>query len=163
MSYCPQDILLTNNDLLRSLRFSLNVHDYGMIAIFALTEVTVTKEQVVAWLKKDEDEGFTPIDDVLMSGFLNGLIIQRRGAKDSGIPEPETKLNNNIMLRKLKIAFDLKDDDIIALLESADFRLSKSELSAFFRRADHKHYRACQDQVLRYFLRGIQLKFRPVE
>jgi uncharacterized protein YehS (DUF1456 family) len=152
---------LTNNDVLRSLRYSLNIHDHGMIAIFALAAVTVSKEQVVAWLKKDEDEGFTLIDDVLMASFLNGLIIQRRGAKDGVIPPPETKLNHNIILRKLKIAFDLKDDDIIALLQSTDFRLSKTELSAFFRRPDHKNYRACQDQVLRYFLRGIQLKFRP--
>lgn len=152
---------MTNNDVLRSLRYSLNVHDHGMIAIFALTGAVVSKEQVVAWLKKDEDDGFAPINDVLMAGFLNGLIISRRGAKDGVIPEPERKLNHNIILRKLKIAFDLKDDDIIALLLSADFRLSKSELSAFFRRPDHKHYRACQDQVLRYFLRGIQLKFRP--
>lgn len=152
---------MTPNDVLRSLRYSLNVHDHGMIAIFALTGVTVTKDEVVAWLKKDEDEGFAPISDVLMAGFLNGLIIQRRGAKDGIIPEPETTLNHNIMLRKLKIAFDLKDDDIIALLLSAEFRLSKPELSAFFRRPDHKHYRDCQDQVLRYFLRGLQLKFRP--
>ncbi len=152
---------MTPNDVLRSLRYSLHIHDYGMIDIFALTGVTATKEQVVAWLKKDEDEGFAPISDVLMAGFLNGLIIQRRGARDGAPPEPESKLNHNIMLRKLKIAFDLKDDDIIALLESADFRLSKHELSAFFRRPDHKHYRDCQAQVLRYFLRGIQLKFRP--
>ncbi len=152
---------MTTNDVLRSLRYSLNIHDHGMIAIFALTGVSVSKEQVVAWLKKDEDEGFEPISDVLMASFLNGLIIQRRGAKDDVIPEPETKLNHNIMLRKLKIAFDLKDDDILALLQSADFRLSKSELSAFFRRPDHKHFRECQDQVLRYFLRGLQLKFRP--
>lgn len=152
---------MTPNDVLRSLRYSLNVHDYGMMDIFALAGVTVSKEQVASWLKKDEDEGFAAISDELMASFLNGLIIQRRGAKDGVIPEPEKRLNHNIMLRKLKIAFDLKDDDIIALLEKADFRLSKSELSAFFRRPDHKHYRECQDQVLRYFLRGIQLKFRP--
>ena len=152
---------MTPNDVLRSLRYSLNVHDYGMIDIFALAGVTVNKDQVVAWLKQDDDEGYQPISDELAASFLNGLIIQRRGAKDGAIPEAEKRLNHNIMLRKLKIAFDLKDDDILALLETADFRLSKHELSAFFRRPDHKHYRECQDQVLRYFLRGIQLKFRP--
>lgn len=152
---------MTPNDVLRSLRYSLNVHDYGMMDIFALSGVAVTKEQVAAWLKKDDDDGYAPISDELAASFLNGLIIQRRGAKDGVILQPEKRLNHNIMLRKLKIAFDLKDDDIISLLEQADFRLSKSELSAFFRRPDHKHYRECQDQVLRYFLRGIQLKFRP--
>ena len=152
---------MTNNDVLRSLRYTLNAPNHGMIAIFALTQVTVTKEQVISWLETDESENFAAISDVLLAGFLNGVIIQRRGAKDGVIPEPETKLNYNIILRKLKIAFDLKDDDILALLEGADFRLSKHELSAFFRRPDHKHYRACQEQVLRYFLRGISQKFRP--
>ncbi|MDX1392312.1 MAG: DUF1456 family protein [Rheinheimera sp.] len=152
---------MTNNDVLRSLRYSLNIHDYAVIAIFGLTGVSVTKEQVASWLKKDDDDGFTSIGDELMAGFLNGLIIQRRGAKDGEIPQAEKRLNHNIILRKLKIAFDLKDDDIIALLQSAEFRIGKSELSAFFRRPDHKHYRECQDQVLRYFLRGLQLKLRP--
>lgn len=153
---------MTNNDVLRSLRYTLNAPNHGMIAIFALTNVTVTKEQVMAWLESDESESFAVISDELLAGFLNGVIIQRRGAKDGVIPAPETKLNYNIIMRKLKIAFDLKDDDILALLEGADFRLSKHELSAFFRRPDHKHYRACQEQVLRYFLRGISLKFRSV-
>lgn len=152
---------MTPNDVLRSLRYSLNVHDYGMIDIFALGGATVTKDQVAAWLKKDDDAGFQAISDELAARFLNGLIIRRRGAREDGVPAAETRLNHNIMLRKLKIAFDLKDDDIISLLDSADFRLGKSELSAFFRRPDHRHYRECQDQVLRYFLRGIQLKFRP--
>jgi uncharacterized protein YehS (DUF1456 family) len=56
---------------------------------------------------------------------------------------------------------DLKDEDILAILLLADLRISKHELSAFFRRADHKHFRACKDQILRNFLQGVQLKYRP--
>lgn len=152
---------MTPNDVLRSLRYSLHLHDYAMIDMFALGGATVSKEQVVAWLTKEDEAGYVAIDDVTAARFLNGLIIAKRGAREEGIPEPETRLNHNIMLRKLKIAFDLKDDDIIALFNSVDFRLGKSELSAFFRRPDHRHYRECQDQVLRYFLRGLQLKLRP--
>ena len=80
---------MTPNDVLRSLRYSLNVHDYGMIDIFALTGVTVSKEQVVAWLKKDEDAAFQPCDDVTLATFLNGLIIERRGRKDGEQPVAE--------------------------------------------------------------------------
>lgn len=152
---------MTNNDVLRSLRYSLNFNNQAMIDIFALTDILVTKQQVIDWLVKEEEQGYQVISDVMMASFLNGLIILRRGKKDGAIPQPETKLNHNIILRKLKIAFDLKDDDILALLEKSEFRLGKHELSAFFRRADHKHYRECQDQVLRYFLRGIQLTHRP--
>ena len=132
-----------------------------MIAIFALTNVTVTKEQVMAWLEPDESESFAPISDELLASFLNGVIIQRRGAKDGVIPAPETKLNYNIILRKLKIAFDLKDDDILEVLALVDFRFSKHELSAFFRKPEQNQYRPCKDQILRNFIHGLQLKYRP--
>jgi len=66
-----------------------------------------------------------------------------------------------MVLRKLKIAFDMKNEDVLALLSTAGLDLGKHELSAFFRRTDHKHYRPCKDQVLRNFLRGLQIKYRP--
>ena len=54
----------------------------------------------------------------------------------------------------------MKDDDVLETLKLANFRLSKHELSAFFRKPDHKHYRECKDQVLRNFLQGLQVKVR---
>ena len=60
----------------------------------------------------------------------------------------------------LKIALNLKAEEIIELLALAGFHIGKHELSAFFRRADHKHYRECKDQILRNFLKGVQLKVR---
>ena len=61
---------------------------------------------------------------------------------------------------KLKIAFNLKADETLALLALNDLEISKHELSAFFRKPGHKHHRACKDQVLRNFLQGLQLKYR---
>ena len=61
---------------------------------------------------------------------------------------------------KLKIALNMKADDVLEIMRLANFSLSKHELSAFFRKPDHKHYRKCQDQVLRYFLQGLQLRHR---
>ena len=98
--------------------------------------------------------------DPLFATFLNGLIIAKRGKKDGPQAEPEQRLNNNIIFVKLKIAFNLQADSILSILALADFRLSKHELSAFFRRPDHKHYRKCQDQILRNFLKGLQLQYR---
>ena len=73
---------------------------------------------------------------------------------------PEKNLNNNIILRKLKIALNLKNDDMLELLTLADFKISKHELSAFFRKPGQSQYRECKDQILRNFLRGMQLKYR---
>ena len=95
-----------------------------------------------------------------MATFLNGLIVDKRGKKDGPQPEPEKQLSNNIVFRKLKIALNLQADEVLSLVNQADFRISKHELSAFFRKPGHKHYRECKDQVLRNFLKGMQLKYR---
>ena len=151
---------MTNNDILRRIRYIFDFDDAKMIAIFGLADHQVTRGQISDWLKKDDDPAYQRCNDTQMATFLNGLINQRRGKKEGPQPEPEHVINNNIILRKLKIALDLKNEDVLELLELAEFRLGKHELSAFFRKPDHKHFRECKDQVLRNFLTGMQLKYR---
>jgi uncharacterized protein YehS (DUF1456 family) len=151
---------VTNNDILRRIRYTFDFNDSKMIAIFGLADHQVTREQVSDWLKKDDDPAFQKCSDAQLAVFLNGLINDRRGKKDGEQPEPEQRLTNNIIFKKLKIALDLKAEDILEILELTDTHISKHELSAFFRRPDHKHYRDCKDQVFRNFLNAIQLKYR---
>ena len=73
---------------------------------------------------------------------------------------PETTINNNIVLRKLKIALDYKSKDMLETLALAELPISEHELSSFFRKQGHKHYRECKDQFLRNFLEGLRLKYR---
>jgi uncharacterized protein YehS (DUF1456 family) len=68
-----------------------------------------------------------------------------------------------VIFRKLKIALDLQAEEILAILASVEVPLSKHELSAFFRKPEHKHYRECKDQVLRNFIQGVQRKYRQEE
>ncbi len=151
---------MTNNDILRRIRYTFSFDDTKIIAIFALGGLDVTRAEISDWLKKDDDPDFQKCNDVTLARFLNGLIIEKRGKKDGPQPEPETSLTNNIIFRKLKIALNLQADEVLMLIKQADFSMSKHELSAFFRKPDHKHYRKCKDQVLRYFLKGVQLKYR---
>jgi uncharacterized protein YehS (DUF1456 family) len=148
------------NDCLRRIRYILDLDDTGMIAVFAQAEQKVTRAQVSAWLKKEDDPLYEECSDVMFATFLNGLINQKRGKKDGPQPDPEKSLNNNVVFRKLKIAFDLKAEDILSILSLAELSISKHELSAFFRRADNRHYRDCKDQILRNFLKGMQIKYR---
>ncbi len=154
---------MTNNDILRRIRYTFDFNDSKMIAVFKLADYQVAREQISDWLKKDDDPAYKSCSDMQLAIFLNGLIIDKRGKKDGPLPEPEKNLNNNIIFRKLKIALNLKNDDVLEILRMADLRISKHELSAFFRRADHKHYRVCKDQILRNFIQGMQLKYRPGE
>jgi uncharacterized protein YehS (DUF1456 family) len=151
---------VNNNDVLRRIRYAFDFNDSKMMALFALAGLPASREQISAWLKKDDDPDFKGCSDSELATFLNGLIIDRRGKKEGPLPVAEKRLGNNVIFRKLKIALDLQAEDILEILGSVDVQLSKHELSAFFRKPDHKHYRECKDQVLRNFIHGIQLKYR---
>ena len=151
---------MTNNDILRRIRYIFDFNDNKMIAVFGLADYKATREQISDWLKKDDDPAYQPCSDTQLAIFLNGLINDKRGKKEGAQPEPEQHLTNNIIFMKLKIALNLKADDVLEILSLVDMNISKHELSAFFRKTDHKHYRKCKDQILRNFLKGVQLKYR---
>ena len=130
-----------------------------MIALFASAGKSVTREQVSSWLKKDSDADFVNCVDIELAVFLNGFINEKRGKKPGPAAVAEKRLTNNIILTKLKIALNLKAEELIDLLGTVDFRLNKPELSAFSRKPDHKHYRECKDQVLRNLLQAIDKKY----
>ena len=152
---------MTNNDYLKNIRYTFDFSDTKMMAIFALADLQVDRWLLARWFKKDDDPDYKDCEDVEFAIFLNGLIIDKRGKKDGPKPVPEKEITNNIILRKLKIALDLKSEDLLEILALADFKLSNHELTAFFRKPNHKNFRICKDQVLRNFLKGLQIKFRP--
>jgi len=154
---------MINNDILRRLRYTFDFDDNKMIGIFALAGMTVSRDEVRAWLKQDEDAEYQTCGNTAFVAFLDGLIIEKRGPKDGPAAVPDLTLNNNVVFRKLKIALNLQAEDILELLGLVEFRMSKHELSAFFRKVDHKHYRECKDQILRNFLNGIQQKFHTAK
>lgn len=154
---------MTNNDILRRIRYTFDYGDDKMIALFSSGGKQVTRAEVSDWLKKEEDPEYKGLNDEYLAAFLNGFINEKRGKKEGPQPAPEKRLNNNVTLRKLKIALNLKDEDILEILLLANFRLSKHELSAFFRKPDHQHYRPLKDQILRNFLHGMQIKYRGNE
>jgi uncharacterized protein YehS (DUF1456 family) len=149
-----------NNDVLRRLRYVFDLSDSQMMTVFQKGGRQVTRAEVSAWLKKDADPEIEKCKDASLASFLNGFICEKRGPKDGAAPAAESYLSNNQILRKLKIALDLKDDDLLQILALAELQLSRHELSAFFRKKGHKNYRVCKDQVLRNFLSGLQVQYR---
>lgn len=152
---------MNNNDVFRRVRYTFDLDDSQMMEIFTLAENPTTRAEVSDWLKRDDDEAFSPLEDKQLAIFLNGFIILKRGRQDGKLPEPEDQLTNNIILRKLKIALNLRDEGLIQVFKLAGTNMSKHELSAFFRKPGHQHYRLCKDQYLRHFMQGLQIKFRP--
>lgn len=152
-----------NNDIVRRLRYTFDFSDSKMISIFGLVDCAVTRAEISDWMKKEDDPAFVKCTDQQLATFLNGLIVEFRGKQEGPSPEPEIRLNNNIILRKLKIALNLQAEEMLEILELAGVKISKHELSAFFRKPNTTHYRICQDQLLRKFLSGLQTKTRGHE
>lgn len=149
---------MTNNDILRRIRYLFNYSDTDVAELFKLADCDVEETEVKNWLKKEDDPELVEMEDRELATFLNGLINQKRGKREGNQPEPEEELSNNMILMKLKIALKLKSDDIIDLFALVDRKVSKPELSAFLRSADHNQYRPLMGQYLRNFLRALQLK-----
>lgn len=152
---------MTNNDILRRIRYVFDLSDDKMMKLFALADMTVSRAEVSDWLKKEDDPDYEIILDQELASFLNGFISAKRGKREGPQPIPEKRLNNNIILRKLKIALDLKNEDMLEIFALADRVLSPHELTAFFRKANHPKFRICKDQYLRNFLNGMQERYRP--
>lgn len=152
---------MNNNDIFRSIRYTFDFSDTIMIDLFALGGEKVTRADVSNWLKREDDPDYQGLHDIDLAIFLNGLIIHNRGKKEGEQPVAEKTLNNNMIFRKLKIALNMKDEDILDILSRVDRHVSRHELSAFFRNPSQPQYRPCKDQILRNFLQGIQLKYRP--
>lgn len=147
---------MTNNDIFRRLRYLFNYNETKMIEIFNLVDHKVNKEEIRCWLKKEDDLELEELTDRELDIFLNGLIIEKRGRREGPLPTPEEHLTNNMIIRKLKITFKYRSEDILDLFKSIDKQISKHELSAFFRHPDSRNYEECGDQYLRYFLNALQ-------
>ncbi len=151
---------MTHNDLLRRLRYALKLNGETIAELCALGGEEITPINVLKLLKKEDEPGFVVCDDLVMGAFLDGLITSRRGAREQSAGsgrDGTAVLNNNLILRKLRIALELNEDAMLALLAKAGVQLSKSELSAMFRARGQKNYKICGDQFLRNFIRGLTL------
>jgi len=153
---------MTNNDILRRLRFAFDFSNKKAIELFALdpcSAAPLKEADFLARIAKEEDSNYAECSDAELCCFLDGLIVSKRGLRDP-LPEKVKKpsdfrLSKNDILKKLRIAMNLREQEMLATLEAGGTTLSKSELSALFRSTSHKHFRACGNQVLRNFIKGL--------
>jgi uncharacterized protein YehS (DUF1456 family) len=163
---------MIDNDVLRRLRYALDITDLKVIEIFKLAGQEIGKAELEAMLKKEDEDGYAECGDEVLDRFLEGLVVSRRGRREGGDPARPpavggrgpasgARLSNNDILKRLRIALQLKDEDLIGIMSLAGVQLSKPELTALFRKAGHPNFRPCGDQFLRNFLVGLTAKYRP--
>lgn len=154
---------MLHNDILRAIRYMLDLSDAKVVELVKLADpdYLLEKEDVQAMLLRPEDPGYQTCSTPVLARFLDGLVIHCRGRDDSQPPRPpEKRITNNVVLKKLRVAFELKDVDMHAIFDAVGLPVSKPELSALFRQPDHKNFRACGDQMLRNFMKGLTMRLR---
>ena len=154
---------MTNNDILRRIRYIFDLSDDKMTLLSSTTNHEVTRARVCDWLKKDDDPALVRCSDHEFAVFLNGLIELKRGKQEGPARPAERELSNNTILRKLKIALNLRSEDIVETIELGGAKLSEHALSALFRKVGHRNYMVCEDQIMRAFLKGLQIQHRDKE
>lgn len=164
---------MNKNDILRRLRYALNISNSEMAAIFKLAGYEISEYKILSIMKKEEEEGYAECSDRELEFFLDGLIIAKRGNRETpagqNSSEPEhtepavssgIKMSNNVVLKKLRIALNFKEDDMLEVFRLSEFSITRPELSALFRKKGNKNYKVCGDQILKNFLQGITVKYR---
>jgi uncharacterized protein YehS (DUF1456 family) len=150
---------MINNDILRRLRYALNINDAKIIELIDRAGAKATEEEITNWFKREDEAGFIEMTHAQLCRFLDGLIIDKRGPHPSGeMPKPLDFLSNNEILKKLRIALELQAEGMVEIFNRVEFTVTKAELSAFFRRPEHRNYRKCPDQVLKKFIKGLSTK-----
>jgi uncharacterized protein YehS (DUF1456 family) len=152
---------VTNNEILRRIQHALNLKNAQIIKAIEQADVTVAHDQVINWLKDDNDKSCSKMKDKELAVFLNGFINLKRGKKEGAQPKPEVALTNNMIFMKLRIALNMKAEDVLDVLEVVGISLSKHEIGAYFRKPENKNYKICEDQLLCDFLNGVQFTNRP--
>lgn len=154
---------MNNTDRLVKISNALAFEPLDIVEMFELGGAIISEEDVEHIF---EDNGEKQIKFELLEAFLDGIIIFNRGERtlESGeekrkpaeISDPRS--SNNVVLKKLKIAFSLSSDDLLNLIRSGGIAISKDKLSALFRKEGHKNYKFCQDMYVEALLRALSEK-----
>jgi len=147
-----------NNEILSRIRDAASLDDARMVAIFALGGEPLDEATTQAMLRDPGAPDVTNCGGDSLLRFLDGFILDQRGqppATDEAAAPRSERLTNNVVLRKLRIALQLKEDDVLRILASGGTALSKRQLGALGRKRDNKRYRVCTDEVLTSFLTGL--------
>lgn len=159
---------MNNNDLLIELKRALDLNHEEMLEIFALSDLTMTEDHLNLYLKfskayqqSHETEAVGHCDFNTLESFLNGFIIFKRGPKENDgqvIKTMNARNANNLVLKKIKIALEMSSEDVLEAINLSRDKMTKGELTTYFRKEDHKHYKKCNDKLLGAFLEGLKIK-----
>ena len=143
-----------NHDLLRRLATALHLSDEDLTIMVRQAGIEASLPSPGALLLDPEEDGHQACDDATMVALLDALIVLRRGPRDGPPPESQA-LSTNLVLKKLRIALNLHDKQMLTIFEQAGMHMSRNQLGAMFRSPNNKHFQTCSEGQLVCFLTGL--------
>lgn len=163
------------NEFYRRLRYALQLDDEDTVRLFAALSrrqpgaAAPDPQMIAAWRQRAEAPEFVAMTQTALGTFIDALILHYRGERTDPADGPEPARSapstvrqgdNNTLLKGVRVALSLRVEDIVACIAGGGGNLGKAAVSAFFRKPGSRNYRACGDQVLRQFLKGLALAQR---
>ncbi len=146
---------MQNHEILQRIHAALALDDDALDGLVQLAGLSERAPSPAGLLLPPDHEDHLPCDDAMVVALLDALIVQRRGPGRGQAPPPQ-QLNNNLVLKKLRIALGYEDADMLAIFARAGMQLSRNQLGALFRAPTNKHFKACSDGQLLCFLTGLK-------
>ena len=147
---------INTNEILYRIKKALNLSESEMLQVYALEAYPMEASHLASLLVRRQDKTFILCSYEELGVFLDGLISLKRGTSSNKPAEDEAvELNNNLILKKLRIALNLKEAETEIIFGLADIELSKQQLSSLFRKEGHKNFKVCSDELLLAFLEGL--------
>jgi len=155
---------MTKNEILKKLQQIEQLSNEQVLEIFQLGDFTIPKSRVEGYLAEPGEKHYLDCGAEALGHFLDGLIVYKRGPSDNKSAKNQpVALTNNLILKKLRIAYNLKEADLFAIFQAVEIDITKGELSSLFRKEDHKKFRLCPDSILQLFLEGLEICERGSE
>ena len=147
---------MKTNDILYKIQKALNLSQKEMLEAYKLAEYNMDTEHLDALLKRHQDKGSKLCSYEELGIFLDGLVILKRGPSPKKSNNDEAvELTNNLILKKLRIALELKEAETEIIFSLGEAELSKQQLASLFRKEGHKNFKECSDKLLMAFLDGL--------
>jgi uncharacterized protein YehS (DUF1456 family) len=149
-------MVISTNEILYRIQKALGLSVNEMLEAYRLEGYTMDEAHLKSLLKRRQDKGFMLCSYEELGIFLDGLITLKRGPSPQKPNSEEViELTNNLILKKLRIALELKEAETEIIFSLADIQLTKQQLSSLFRKESHKNFKPCSSELLMAFIEGL--------
>ena len=144
------------NDILFKIKTALSLDNTQLLEAYTLANYDMSEERLDSILKRRQDKGYTDANYEELGVFLDGLVLLKRGPNEKEVNSDEAvALSNNLILKKIRVAMELKEAELVILFALAEVTITKRQIGSLFRKEGGKNFKACSDELLMAFLEGL--------